>query len=263
MIKRIKYEKYKIYEFSRHSELRLIKEEYSHAFIFFAGFNEFASKYIYLFKSFFEKMENCNIKIIIPNIPILTRENTSSLISNEFQDTTISVNSWFYHISDKNNEGTKADKTVNKAIINSEIREYIVQLINKEIKILGGEDKIIFGGFSQGGQYLINFILDYTRIKSCFNIIFKSPLDQYKLAEIKNDKDKIFMDNFFFLFYSRLEKVVPFHYGIRTYQSLSSQFENVYVKFDNGKHHVLDNECLEYFEEVLNSFLKNKTLVKF
>lgn len=253
MIKRIKHEKYKVYEYSNHAELVLHKERHTHTFIFFAGFNEFASKYIYLFKSFFEKLEDIKIKIVIPYLPSYNHkdEEVQNMINNGRFTT---INSWLYRKVDE-----KGEFTVHT---NEEIRAHIINLITKEIKEIGAE-KIIFGAFSQGGLYLSKFILDSLKIKTCFNVIFKSPIVFYQNSVKENDKQFLFNSNHFHLFYSRLDKVVSFDMAVNSYRKFKSQFNNVFVKYDNSNHHVVDYACLEYLEELILSYLKDKELTRF
>ena len=252
MIKRIKYDKYKLFEYSLHSELRLVEGTHTHTFIFFAGYNEFASKYIYLFKNFFEKIEDCNIKIIIPYLPTYNKNDPEV---KQFKSDQNSVNSWF--ISD-NVDGEVKVKT------NTEVHKHVISLITNEIKELGTSEKLIFGAFSQGGLYLLNYVLEVLIIKSCFNVIFKSPIWFYKNSHNDDDKFYMFNSNIFYLFYSRFDKVIPFDTAILSYKSIKENFVGgVYFKYDNGKHHILDFQCLEYLGELITCYLKGGTIIKF
>lgn len=255
MIKRIKYEKYKIFEFSQHAELILTKgEQHTHTFIFFAGFNEFASKYIYLFKSFFEKLEECNVKVIIPYLPSYSSKDEEVKYFNNSLNRFTTINTWIYiKTGEKGNRQVYTDK---------ETHEYILNLISREINTLGSE-RIILGGFSQGGYYLFKYILEPLKIRTCFIVVFKSPLYYYDNPHKDDEKCISFNSNHIHLFFSRFDKVAEFNSCLTAYQKLKEFFPNVFIKYDNGKHHIVDYGCLEMLEELFLSYLKGKTLVKF
>lgn len=254
-----KQEKYKVYEYSKHCEVVPNSGENTHTFFFFAGFNEFASKYIYLYKNFFEQFEDISIKIIIPYLPSYsnTSEQMKNFISNsELVKRFSSINSWFYREKDVND----GNKIVLKS--NVEIDLYILNLINKEINKIGSEN-IILGGFSQGGIYLLRNILDTLKIKSCFNVIFKSPVHFYENKEYQNDKFIAFNHNHIYLYYSRFDKLASFDSAVYSYQKMKNQFNNVFIKFDNSKQHVVNKECLDFLEELVNIYFRNKQITKF
>ena len=254
-------ERYKLFEYSKHSELILRKGNHEYTLFFFAGFNEAASKYVYLFKYFFERMHDLKVKVVIPYLPTYksTDEEMKPFLEGKTpKNENFSLNSWFYF------EGKIRDEDGNYLYkTNEKTDKYILNLISKEIKILGNTEKIIFGAFSQGGVYLMRIILENLKIKTLFNVIFKSPVFHYENKKKENSKNLVFNSNHFHLYYSRFEKVLPFDFCIKSYQKFKDQFEHVFVSYDNNKHHVVNQECLDFFEKLLISYIKGKEIVKF
>lgn len=194
-------DRYKIYEHSTHTELIPIfnynknesKLKYTHVMFFFAGFNEYASKYIYLFKNFLEDMQNISIKVIIPNLPTY---NTSDLIkyseNPEFNQRFPTIRSWFRKTIKKfdnkilnyNNTQEYKNKYYEfldtlESAIDYNTTEFVKKYIIEEAYNLNSSEKIILAAFSQGGIYLLNSILNNLNIKVCFIALFKTNLVTY------------------------------------------------------------------------------------
>lgn len=273
MIKRVKYEKYKIFEYSNYSELALVKDSHTHTFFFFCGIQENASKYIHQFKSFFEKLENCNVKIIIPYPPVYNSQAKElSRFPDFFRQKFSSISTWFYRVKNdnKNLENENVLNTDNKEpssftyYTNNENHSSILALVSKEIKEIGS-DKIILCGFSQGGAYLLRFILSVLKINTCFNIYFKSPLNLYINENKNNDLYYLLNSNKHHMFYSRYDKLCTFNTGIESYQNMCKEFDksNVFIKYDNSNDHTVNNNCLAYLQELIYSYLKEEELTKF
>lgn len=245
-------DKYKVYEFSDRCELVLKnKEKHTHTVFFFAGWNEFASKYIYQLKVFFDNLDY-KFKIIIPYLPTYNSEDTNYEGISKFK----TIQSWYRNIYLYENA-----KDV-EVLTHPEITASIRQLVLDEGKKLGSTEKIILIGFSQGGYFLLNSILTYLNIKVCFCISFKAYLmnySNYNTDKIGNNTKK----NHVHIYYSRFDKVVTFKHAIISVKTISREFENYIYHFDSAKKHEVDNSCMEYIKKVLDSYFKSHTIAKF
>ena len=145
----------------------------------------------------------------------------------------------------------------------------IKRLIDKEKAILGDTEKFIFIGFSMGGRYLI-YVLEKYKIKTKFNIIFKSPMFMFKS---KRSEDNLsqgdslelakYFENKFFLIYSKNDRFCVIQDGLGTYYTLKNEFNSIKLKIDNGYKHIVDYNCLELLRESLISELGFKPKTKF
>ena len=229
-----KKEKFKIYEYYNYSVIEPSDHFYKKCLVFFAGFNENAAKYIYLFKNYFEKSEiNFKIKIIIP---MLNSYLPGEYVPNQYinAEKVGKVYSWVSYKEDENNKGKFVWKTDTKK------DEMIKNLINKEIKKLNDcSQNIIFVGFSMGGRYLLK-ILNEMKIKTLFNLLLKTMvLDQDEYVSKNNQ---------IFTLFSRYDKIVGWENIGKTYNNLKLSFENVRLKLDNGKKHSVDYVCMDYLQ---------------
>lgn len=267
-----KAEKFKIYEYSDHALLLPVDEDYEECLFFFAGFNENASKYIYLLKFFLESLPRLAIKVIIPFLPRYSKEEYPTYWLREperFQH----VYAWYTYEIINLPEGFTT-----KINPNTEKDQFVMKMVREEIKVLGSSNKIMFVGFSMGGRYLLQ-ILTKLKIKTKFNLIFKSILLDYKNPykvnnkEGKNDEQpgeyedisntsEEFNDNLFYLYYSLFDKVVQFQRGVKSIEVLKEKFKkgNVHVRTDNNNKHAVDEDCLYYLATM---FKKHKIRPKF
>lgn len=245
-------EKYKIYEFSSHCELVLADPDQiqTHSIFFFAGYNEHSSKYLYLFKSFFEDV-NINFKIIFPYLPTYKMDQVGFSTNQKFT----SVQSWY------RSELSKA--SLNPKIFRDQTQtDFITKFIQSEAEYLGGTEKIILMGFSQGGFYLLDAILCSLKAKFLFCMCIKSPSHYFTNPE-KDKSDSLINQNHFYLYYSKFEKVVSFYSAMLSLNKLIGQLPHVTFHFDNGRKHEVDIECLNYLKTVINCYLGNNKIAKF
>ncbi len=247
-----KFEKYKIFEYFEYSLIEPNNGIYDHCIIFFAGFNENASKYIYLLKLFLEKFQPfLKIKLIIPMLNRYHREEyKKAFIPRSGFDY---IYSWFMVLKDESKPSGYSVKT------NTEKDNLIMTLINDEINKLGNSNKIIFVGFSMGGRYLLH-ILTLMKIKTLFNLIFKTVVFLYENPYLLNnsENDNNFSKNNFHLYYSRYDKIVQFQNIGNSFQIVKKAFENSTIRLDNNKKHIVDYNCLEYFKKLLMHYLFQK-----
>ena len=258
---------YKLLEYMDQLIIQPKDNQYDYAFFFFVGFNENAGKYVNLFKPFFEnftKVSKIKFKIILPMPKKISRDIfiTSSFV--DYNDSRYEyVFAWNILLKDEN------DKRYG-FISFQEIDDFNKKLIEKEKKILGSQDRLIFCGFSQGGRYMVN-LLENLNLKPKFNVIFKSPITIYN---IKNDNNKVgdrivlknwkyksldkeilkkgdFLKNKFYLLYSINDKLFTLPQGLLTYEMIKEEFTQVKIRFDNGKKHIVDYNSLEYLKEIL------------
>ena len=212
---------------------------------FFAGFNENAAKYSYLFKIFLEQLNFIlPLKIVIPFLPVYKPEDyPRGWMTNP--DKFSQIYSWYnYEIKQL------PDQTYSVKIIpNVEKDEQIISCIKKEIEKLGDTEKIILSGFSMGGRYLLE-ILNKLKIKTKFNIMFKTSLLLYE-NPLKNEKDADMNKNRFYVYFSANDKIANYTNSMRGINILYREFQNVKVKFDNGvTSHSVDYKCLAFLEQI-------------
>jgi hypothetical protein len=251
-------EKYKILEYNDYSTIEPVNSKYDYCIFFFAGFNENASKYLYLFKNFFENLQNDLLpvfKVVIPLLPkypiedypkrwIMHPENYKEIFA------------WYsYEII------TVPEGVTIKILPNKEKDEHIISLVNKEIKKFGGDtERVIFSGFSMGGKYLLN-LLNVMKIKTKFNFICKSIAIPYEFPSFpsNNQITTNFKKNIFYYYFSVYDKVILFERVISSISVLKENFvkENVHIKFDLSKKHLVDANCLNYLENILKKNFLN------
>jgi predicted esterase len=242
---------YKIYEYPDYSVIEPNDGKYEYCLFFFAGFNENAIKYIYIFKLFLESTkEKYKLKIIVPFLPFF--DNYPLKYAPPF----LKPGGYYAWYSFKEIKENKFEY-----IFNKEKDKHIIDLINKEINKLKTSERIIFGGFSMGGRYFLE-ILNTMKIKTKFNIIFKTGIHIYenKMKNLNSVEANLFNENKFYLYYSTAENVITFKIGINSIKFIKDNFKNVEIKFDNGNKHVLDFMALTFFETILNKnlIIKNK-----
>lgn len=246
-------EKFKILEYSDYMVIKpnnKIKYEYS--MFFFAGFNENAAKYSYLFKIFLENISfTLPIKIVIPFLPTYKKEEyPSTWMTNPEKFS--QINAWFnYEIH------VNEDKTLKfKLLPNVEKDEKIIQMVRYEIEKLGSSEKIIFSGFSMGGNYLLE-ILTKMNIKTKFNLMFKTNMVLYKKPV--GEEYSEFSKNKFYFYFSANDKIVNYTRSIDSIRILKREFGDVKVKFDNGvTSHTVDYKCLAFLEQILSREIRGE-----
>ncbi len=240
-------ERFKILEFSDYMIIKPNnKKKYEYCMFFFAGFNENAAKYSYLFKIFLENLNfDIPLKIVIPFLPIYKPdEYPRAWMSNP--DKFSQLNAWYsYEITEDD------DKTYKFTILpNREKDQKVIKMILKEIDKLGNSEKIILGGFSMGGRYLLE-ILTKMNINTKFNFVFKSSFIFYNNPK-KDEKDSPLNKNKFYCYFSANDKIAIYPRSISSVNILKTEFGNVTVKFDNGlTTHTVDYKCLAYLENIL------------
>jgi hypothetical protein len=250
-------ERFKIMEYMDFSIILPVDGKYDLCLFFFAGFNENSSKYVYLFKHFFELLNfEIKIKIVIPTLPKYEVGLEKGQYPTHFMKKPKKfkqVYAWFSY---------SLDNGIMNHIFNTEKDNFVVKLIRKEIKILGSEDKLIFSAFSMGGGYLLH-MLELTMIKTRFNFIIKSPVGRFGnlFKNLTREEEEKINSNFFHLILSYGDKVVPFEYAIQNYREFKKKFTNVTLKVDNGKRHVVDYNSLALFEDLIRKHCKEE--VKF
>ena len=247
-----KVEKYKIFEYFDFSIIEPNDGKYDFCLVFFAGFNENASKYIYLFKLFFENFEPYQkIKIIIPMLNRVTKDDyIDAVIPRDRKKDLINLYTWFIVFKDESsNTGYKITSNPEKDLL-------VKRLVNKEIKKLGSSEKIIFAGFSMGGRYLLK-ILTEMKIKTMFNLIFKTVVFLYENPYLtgESDEDKKFNDNNLHCYFSRYDKIVQFENISKSFQIVKKAFNKSTMRLDNNKKHIMDFNCLEYLRSLLMQYL--------
>jgi len=250
-----KIEKYKIFEYFDYSIIEPNDGRYEYCFVFFAGFNENAAKYVYLLKLFFENFEKfLKIKIIIPMLNHYTKEDyLNAVIPRDRKNNINNLYSWFIvNKSEDDKSGYKIKTNTNKDAL-------VIKLVNEEIKKLGSSEKIIFSGFSMGGRYML-YIITQMKIKTLFNVIFKTVIFLYENPYLNNvfEDDKIFNENKMYLYYSRYDKIVQYENIIKSFQITSKAFKNSTIRIDNNKKHILDFNCLEYLRILLKKYIITK-----
>ena len=243
-------ENFKILEYTELTMITPYDEKYDFTMIFFAGFNENASKYLYLLKSFFEDY-NYKIRIVIPNMPIYTVENQNP---NPFFSFKKKIRTYFSWYDIKQNDGKIEIK------FNEEKDNFIIDLIRKEINYLEGDtQKLIFAGFSMGGRYALH-ILTKMKIKVAFIAIFKSSVVSYDnpWSDLQDKESVNFMQNQFHLYISLNDKVINLPRSFLTLDTFKRCKFKFTVKVDNKIKHKIDLECLDYLESLIfNYFYKN------
>jgi hypothetical protein len=290
---------YKLFEYMDYLILIPKDNKYDYAFFFFSGFNENAGKYINLLKPFFEnfsKISKIKFKIILPMLKRVNRDIYPYSNFIKFKDDRYEyVQTWYklkYEeisnlkvslINDNNNDNKNIIFPLRTGFETfEEIDDLVKNLILKELKKLGNQDKLIFSGFSQGGRYIL-YLLENLNIKPIFNICFKSPIFMYNIKNennlIKNkislktwnykcqDMDLLnkgdFHRNKFYLFYSINDKLLPFNEGLFSYALIKNEFDLVKIKIDSGVKHSLDYNSLEYLKEILLREIIKKNTSKF
>lgn len=247
-----KVEKYKIFEYFDFSIIEPNDGKYDHCLVFFAGFNENASKYIYLFKLFFENFEPfLKIKIIIPMLNRFTKDDyKNAVIPQDRKNNLINLYSWFIVFKDETSSSGY------KIVSNTEKDLLVKKLVNEEIKKLGSSEKIIFAGFSMGGRYLLK-ILTEMKIKTMFNLIFKTYFFLYENPYLngETEEDNKFNHNNLHCYYSRYDKIVQFENISKSFQIVKKAFKNTTMRLDNNKKHIVDFNCLEYLRSLLMQYL--------
>jgi predicted esterase len=245
-------EKFKILEYADYSILIPSDNEYNFCMFFFCGFGENASKYIYLLKQFFEFMTiKLPIKIVIPYSTYYKTH--GNFLPDAYKK--LNIYSWYdWKIEDGN-----------YIIQNDEARDTIIkELVSKEIDYLETSERIIFAGFSQGGTYLLH-ILTEMKIKTLFNVIFKSRFSSYKnpFEGQESFEEAKFNSNVFYCFFSRNEKVITFDTAVKSIRTLKRNFTNVNIKIDNSSKHVVDYNCLSYLDKIIVKYLYKHRITKF
>lgn len=240
-------EKFKILEFSDYMIIKPInKKKYEYCMFFFAGYNENAAKYSYLFKIFLENLNfDLPLKIVIPFLPIYKpNEYPVGWMTNPERFS--HLHAW-YSYDIKENE----DKSLKVTIIpNKEKDDNVIEMIKNEIEKLGSSQKIILGGFSMGGRYLLE-ILSKMNITTKFNFFFKTNLIYYNNPR-KNEIDAPINKNKFYIYFSANDKIVYYTRSISSVNIIKREFSNVKVKFDNGvTSHTVDYKCLAFLEALL------------
>lgn len=248
-----KYERFKIFEYFEYSVIQPNDGRYDFCFVFFAGFNENASKYIYLFKLFLENFDvELKIKIILPMLNRYTKEDYKDAIIPRGNKAN-NLYSWYVIRQDTSDQ--------NKIVFirNEEKDNLVKSLIYEEIKKLGSSEKIILGGFSMGGRYLL-MLLTEMKIKTKFNLLMKVYVYHYEnpYFSSKLNDDVIFNSNNFHCLYSKYDKIVGFDLIFKSYQLMKKNFENIHLLIDNSKKHVVDFLCLEYLKKLFYQYLLNK-----
>jgi predicted esterase len=245
-------EKFKVLEYSDYSVVVPSDNEYNFCMFYFAGFGENASKYIYLLKQFFEFMTiKLPIKIIIPYSTYYKTYGT--FLPDSYRR--LNVYSWYDWKFENNNY----------VMANDEARDNIIkELVLKEINFLESSERIIFAGFSQGGYYLLH-ILTQLKIKTLFNVIFKSNFPMYKNPHLGDESKEgiAFNANLFYCYFSRNEKIVNFNSSVQAIQTLKKNFKYVEIKIDNSSKHVVDYNCLAYFHTIIVKHLYKYRITKF
>ena len=244
-------ENFKIFEYFDYTIILPLDGKYDQCIVFFAGFNENASKYTYLFKLYFESFENdLKIKFIIPMSNRYTRQDYELSPKLSKYDHITDLYSWFIYDKEKITLSPRKEKD-----------DFIFSLVQEEIKKLGSSEKIILSAFSLGGRYLMHFITTF-KIKTKFNLIFKTIIpyfeNPYKESLLLDDKK--FNENIFHFFFSRFDKVVGYENIVSTFQQVSKSFKNCEINFDNGKKHLVDYNCLEYLRKLLLQYSPNYKL---
>lgn len=245
-------EKFKILEHSNYSEILPNNEKYEYCFFFFAGFNEHASKYVYVFKNFFENLDiDIPIKIIIPSLV--------KYDINDYPHDWITSPEKFSHIY----SWYSFEKIVSpgglsyRILYNKKKDEEVDEYIRKEIKKLGSSEKLIFCGFSMGGSYL-TLVLMRLKIKTMCNIIFKSIINLNYFQNVKQEGNKDLSLNKAYMLYSLNDKIVIFSRAVHTIMTAKKIFDQVEVKVDSGYKHTVDYNCLKYLERILKKYFNNK-----
>jgi len=247
-----KVEKYKIFEYFDFSIIEPNNGKYEYCMVFFAGFNENASKYIYLFKLFFENFEPFQkIKIIIPMLNRVTKDDyKNAVIPRDRKKDLNNLYSWFIVFKDElSDSGYKITSNPQKDLL-------VKKLVSDEVKKLGSSEKIIFAGFSMGGRYLLK-ILTEMKIKTMFNIILKTVVFLYDNPYLngESEEDRKFNDNNLHCYYSRYDKIVQFDNISKSFQILKRVFPKTTIRIDNNKKHIVDFNCLEYLRILLMQYL--------
>lgn len=258
---------YRIFEYFDYLLIEPKKGNYDFAIFFFSGFNENAGKYLNLYKSFFEKFSrkfNIKFKIYLPMLDVYSRDDyPQSKMINYEDDKQKKIYSWFNYKIEENKRVefvTKSEKDI-----------LIKNLFDNEIKILKNTEKIIFIGFSMGGRYVLH-TLEKFNIKIKFNLLFKSPIFIFKSK--KKNENKIndnningdfcnYLNNKFYLIYSRNDKFCNFQDGIKSYHLLKDEFLEVNLKINNDQKHIVDYNCLEFLKDILLKELINIKQAKF
>lgn len=241
---------YRIFEFYEYLVIEPKHGKHHFAIFFFAGFNENAGKYLLLFKAFFEHFSNIfkiKFKVYFPMLDIVTRENyPKTTMIDEHDERQKNIYTWFnYHIDDSNKN--------HKFKTNQEKENLIKNFILTEAKNLGSEEQLIFIGFSMGGRYLVH-ILENLKIKTKFNMFFKSPIwyyDKKKGLYQHNHEYKKYFENKMYLIYSKNDKFAILREGFMTYYLVKEEFSFAKIKVDNGYKHIVDYNCLEFLKETL------------
>jgi predicted esterase len=241
--RRQRTENFKILEYTEMTIIQPLDEQHDFTMIFFAGFNENASKYLYLFKVFFEEYDY-KIRIVIPNMPIVVVERGTQNSKKKTQ----SFFAWYeWSLTD-------GKLSIN---YNEEKDNFVINLIRKEIKkVKGNAEKIILAGFSMGGRYAMH-ILTKMKIKVGFTVIFKSVVALYENPYIheKDPQSIAFMENQFHLYISIHDKIVNLPSSFRTIDTFKKCNFKFTIKVDNKKKHVLDQDCLVYLETLLYKYV--------
>jgi predicted esterase len=204
---------------------------------YFAGFNENASKYLYMFKYIFEEID-IKVKIIIPQLP---KYYIPDNYMKQFGIKKNEIYSWYSYVMIKGKQ---------ELFFNYETNKLVISLINKEIETLGSSEKLIFVGFSMGGSYLLILLL-LLKIKTKFNFICKSVTKLFKNVYKDDEEYQKFNDNLFYNYFSINERVVHFQLSIESITAQKKNFKNVIIRADNGKRHFFDEKVIQYFKEVL------------
>ncbi len=247
-----KVEKYKIFEYFDFSIIEPSDKKYDYCLVFFAGFNENAGKYIYLFKIFFENFEPFQrIKIIIPMLNTVTKDDyKNALIPMDRKNQLINLYTWLIVFKDD------STPTGYKMVTNPKKDLLVQKLVNEEIKRLGSSEKIILAGFSMGGRYLLKTLTEM-KIKTMFNVIFKTFVYIYEnpFMNGETEEDKKFNDNNVYCYYSRYDKIVQFENISKSFQVVKKAFNKSSIRIDNNKKHIMDYNCLDYLRSLLMQYL--------
>ncbi len=250
------YEYYQIVEYNNYTEIIPIDNNYKYCMFFFAGFNEVANSYSYLFKSFLEKLTSkannkkpLPIKIVLPNLIRYDKKDLKPSYARKKSRFDYYLAWYIFKMNNNRNDYIEF-------IYNEDKNNEIIEMVNKEINKLGSSENIILSGFSMGGRYAL-VILDLMKIKTLVNICFKCPARLF-VNDLKNNRNNSYNDNVFYYYYSINDKVITYSTAVNTIRLMKGEFnkDNVHVKVDMSKKHAVDEMCLSYIEGIFRKYLK-------
>jgi hypothetical protein len=219
---------------------------YKICIIFFSGGGEGPKKYIPLFKTFLEKENFFNVKIILP-FPSKYQYKDILPADFKFSDpkkSNTSINAWYQlHM---NHELKTQAITFNKEKDNE-----IISLINYESNFLGGGENIILAGFSMGGRYCLH-LCTLLNLKFHSVILYKCG---YTLGLLKNEneKDKLRIQKLYYLF-SLQDEVIPFDNSLKSIYNLKQLNPYIFkIQIDSLRNHsiISGGKALQILQEVI------------